>query len=297
MEPTREAARSDAPSVPPGAAAMPVEPTPEELAVLSGIERFAFRLVHRMNQGGWKLFWTWCQSVIGASWIRLATYNLMQVYGLDHLNLITPDRPLLLVANHRSFFDMYVVSSLLFRHVRWRIRLFFPVRGHFFYDSIRGLLVNWIMGWWSMYPPVFTAPEKRIFDKYSLRKLTELCRTGRGHIIGFHPEGKRNLNSDPYSYLRAQPGVGKVIADSAPQVIPVFIAGLGNDLWRQVISNWRGGEAIRVHFGAPLDLAPYLSKRATLRTHKEIADFVMSRIADLGEEDRQQQSSKAIAGD
>ena len=55
--------------------------------------------------------------------------------------------------------------------------------------------------------------------------------------------------ADPYSYLPAQPGVGKLIKDAAPQVIPVFIAGLGNDLSRQVLGNWTGGEKIRIHFG------------------------------------------------
>src|SRR6266853_6776266 len=62
-----------------------VEPTPEELAVLSLFERFAFRVTHRMNRGAWKRFWTWCQSVFGAGWIHIATYNLMRVYGLENI--------------------------------------------------------------------------------------------------------------------------------------------------------------------------------------------------------------------
>ncbi|HKP45235.1 MAG TPA: hypothetical protein VJT50_01430, partial [Pyrinomonadaceae bacterium] len=57
------------------------DPAPEEFAVLSPFERFAFRLVRRMNRGNWKRFWTWCQKVFGAGWIHLSTYNLMKVYG------------------------------------------------------------------------------------------------------------------------------------------------------------------------------------------------------------------------
>src|SRR5207245_11749967 len=60
------------------------KPTTEELAVLSWFERFAFRLVRRMNRGRWKRFWTWCQKVFGAGWIHLSTSNLMNVYGLEH---------------------------------------------------------------------------------------------------------------------------------------------------------------------------------------------------------------------
>jgi 1-acyl-sn-glycerol-3-phosphate acyltransferase len=272
-------------------------PTPEELAVLNSMERFAFRVSHRMNRGRWKLFWTWFQRHIGSRWIQLATYNLLHVYGLEHVEAISHERPLLLVANHRSFFDMYAVSSVLFRRTRWPKTLYFPVRGRFFYESPLGMLVNMLMGWWSMYPPIFAENEKRLFDKYSVRRLAQLCREGRGHVIGFHPEGTRNLSSDPYSYLRAQPGVGKLIKDSAPQVVPVFIAGLGNKLVRQVTGNWSGGEQIRIRFGAPLDLNTLLEKKDHVRTYKEIAEFVMSKIAELGEEDRAAFAIEGMSGD
>ncbi|HET9525531.1 MAG TPA: lysophospholipid acyltransferase family protein [Pyrinomonadaceae bacterium] len=266
-------------------------PTAEELEVLSSFERFALRLVQRMNRGKWKRFWTWCQSTMGAGWIHLSTYNIMNVYGLEHVEAVSRDRPLVLVANHRSFFDMYAVSTVLFRNTSWRKQLFFPVRGRFFYQSPAGLLVNLIMGWWSMYPPFFATgdhplPEKRPFDKYAFRILTDLARTGPGNIIGFHPEGTRNKGDDPYSFLRAQPGVGKLIIEAQPQVIPVFIAGLCNSLPRQVMRNWNREEVIRIHFGPQLDLSEHLNKPDRLRTHKEIADTVMQKIAELGEQDR-----------
>jgi len=210
-----------------------------------------------MNQGAWKRFWTWCQSVFGAGWIHFATYNIMNIYGLENVEAVSRDRPILLVAN----------------------------------QSPLGLFVNLVMGWWSMYPPFFASGEKpmiekREFDKYSVRLLSELCRNGEGNVIGFHPEGTRNKGADPYSYLPAQPGVGKLIKDAAPQVIPVFITGLGNDLPKQVMGNWRGGEQIRIYFGPQLDLTDYLAKPDRIRTYKEIADFVMRKIAELGEQDR-----------
>ena len=143
-----------------------------------------------------------------------------------------------------------------------------------------------------MYPPFFASgenpmPEKRAFDKHSFRLLTELCRNGPGNVISFHPEGTRNKGTDPYSYLPAQPGVGKLIKDAAPQVIPVFVAGLGNNLPKQVLGNWTGGEKVRIHFGPLLDLSGFLDKRDHVRTYKEISDFVMRKIAELGEQDRQ----------
>jgi 1-acyl-sn-glycerol-3-phosphate acyltransferase len=269
-----------------------LEPAPEELAVLSPMEWFAFRLTRRMNRGLWKRLWTFCQRTVGAGWIHLATYNLMRVHGLEHLEAVSHRRPILLVANHRSFFDMYAVSSVLFRRTRWPKALFFPVRGRFFYDSPLGPLVNFLMGWWSMFPPFFAGGEnplvdKRAFDKYSMRVLTALSRTGAGNVIGFHPEGTRNRNEDPYSFLRPQPGVGRLIKEARPQVVPVFIAGLGNNLVRQVLGNWRGGQPVRIHFGPALDLKEFKNRRDSVRTYKEIADFVMTKIAELAERDRE----------
>jgi 1-acyl-sn-glycerol-3-phosphate acyltransferase len=228
---------------------------------------------------------------MGAGWIHLSTYNIMNVYGLEHIEAASRERPLLLVANHRSFFDMYAVSTVLFHNTTWCKQLFFPVRGRFFYQHPLGLFVNLIMGWWSMYPPFFATgdhpiPEKRAFDKFSFRVLTELARTGPGNVIGFHPEGTRNKSDDPYSFLRAQPGVGKLIMDAKPQVIPVFIAGLCNNLPRQVARNWNREDVIRIHFGPQIDLSEHLHKPDRLRTHKEIADFVMEKIAELAQQDR-----------
>ncbi|HRJ87200.1 MAG TPA: lysophospholipid acyltransferase family protein [Pyrinomonadaceae bacterium] len=266
-------------------------PAAEEISVLNATEKAGFYLTRRMNLGAWKRVWTFCQRHIGSLWIYLATYNLMNVFGIENVERADHSRPLLLVANHRSFFDMYTVSSVLFRRTKRPIELYFPVRAKFFYTNPAGWFVNLVMGWWSMYPPFFREEKeavKREFDKFSLRELTRICSKGHAHVIGFHPEGKRNLNGDPYSFLPAQPGIGKVIFAARPQVIPVFIAGLGNDLPKQILGNWRGGEKIRIWFGEPLDLNKFYERSDRLRTHKEIADHLMKKIGELGEADRKQ---------
>lgn len=267
----------------------PLVPANDEISVLSRVERRGFWLAHRMNQGSWKRLMTFFQRHIGSLWIFLATYNLMQVHGLENFEAADGKRPILLVANHRSFFDMYTVSSVLFRRTERPLKLYFPVRAKFFYDRWSGWLVNFIMGWFSMYPPFFREAgevEKRDFDKYSLRRLIQLCSTGEANVIGFHPEGKRNLTGGPYDMLPAQPGVGKVVYSAQPQVIPVFIAGLGNDLPKQILGNWRGGERVRIWFGETMDLTSFYEKADRLRTHKEIADHLMDRISDLAGLDR-----------
>lgn len=270
--------------------AAPLLPLREEIEVLDTTEKIGFRLTHAMNRGAWKRFWTFCQRHIGSLWIKICTYNLMNVYGLENIENSDVERPVMLVANHRSFFDMYTVSSVIFRETKRPIKLFFPVRAKFFYSSPLGWFVNLVMGWWAMYPPFFREAKeakKREFDKFSMRRLTQLASEGPGNVIGFHPEGKRNFSDNPYEFLPAQPGAGKVIYSARPQVIPVFIAGLGNDLTKQVLGNWTGGEKIRIWFGEPMDLTEYYEKGDRLRTHKEISDLIMEHIAKLGEKDRE----------
>ncbi len=266
----------------------PLVPTRDEIAPLNVLERAGFRLAHRMNLGRWKRFMTFCQRHVGSLWIYLATYNLMEVYGIENVENSDASRPLVLAANHRSFFDMYTVSSVIFRRTRRPLKLFFPVRAKYFYDNPLGWIVNLLMGWFSMYPPFFREEReaaKREFDKYSMRRLIQICSENEPNVIGFHPEGKRNLEGGPYDLLKAQPGIGKVIYAARPQVIPVFIAGLGNDLPRQILGNWTGGEKIRIHFGEPVDLEEYYSRPDRLRTHKEIGDFLMEKIKELAEND------------
>lgn len=265
-------------------------PTSDELGVLGPIEKAGFRLTRRMNLGVWKRFWTFCQRHLGSLWIFIATYNLMNVFGIKNVETTDTNRPLILVANHRSFFDMYTVSSVLFRRTKRPMNLYFPVRAKFFYTNPIGWFVNLVMGWWSMYPPFFREEgeaKKREFDKFSMRELLRLASDHSPNVIGFHPEGKRNFEGDEYSFLSAQPGIGKVIYTARPQVIPVFIAGLGNDLPKQILGNWRGGEKVRIWFGEPLDLDEFYERPDRKRTHKELADHLMQEIAVLGEKDRE----------
>jgi 1-acyl-sn-glycerol-3-phosphate acyltransferase len=263
-------------------------PSSAELAVLTTMERFAFRVVHWMNRPQIKPFWTWCQKMFGALWIDICTYNLMQIYGLENVKALQPDRPLVLVANHRSFFDMYVVSAMLYKHTSWPRSLYFPVRGRFFYQSFLGMFVNLVMGWWAMYPPLFYDAQKRTFDQYSIRRLNQLAQGEAGTVIGFHPEGTRNKTADPYAFLPAQPGVGKLIKETQPLVLPVFIAGLRQDrLFKQVLGNWTGGPKIRIHFGNYLELTEFYAMKNHVRTYKAIADHVMAAVGELAERDRQ----------
>jgi len=271
----------------------PMEPDPP-LEALNTFERSAVRLVRRMNTGRWQQCWFWCQREIGARWIAGVTESLLEVHGIEHVAATSRARPLLIVANHRSLFDLYVVMSVLFRRLPgWRA-INFPVRGRFFYQHIGGVLVNGMAAFWAMYPPFFHERRKRRLDQWSLAVLAELCRNGPGRVIGFHPEGTRNRDPDPWSLLPAQPGVGRLIYDAQPQVVPVFLAGLENSIRGILRRRLQGGEPIRLWFGPALDYRDFLARPATAGTYRALAEFALGEIRRLGERDRHQEAERGM---
>jgi 1-acyl-sn-glycerol-3-phosphate acyltransferase len=260
-----------------------VEPA---FASLTLFERLAVRLVRRMNRGRWQRVWFVGQREVGARWIEALSVPLLEVHGLEHVRATSRERPLLLAMNHRTFFDLYVVMSVLFRRLPgWR-GISFPVRGRYFYQRAGGLIVNATMAWWAMYPPFFHEPRKRRFDQWAFSELSALCRDGAGWLIGFHPEGTRNRSPDPYSFLAPQPGIGRLMLEARPPTVPAFIAGLSSRFGEMLHRRLHGGERIRLWFGPSVDYGEFLDRPATGRNSRLVAEHVMKGIRGLAELDR-----------
>ncbi len=227
------------------------------------------------------------QRSFGAGWVDYCTKHLRRVYGLERLPALSPSDSFIFVSNHRSFFDLYVITMLLFRHGLTQ-RIVFPVRAPFFYDSYAGLFVNGIMSFFAMYPPLFRDKKKAFVNVASMRELSYLIRRG-GAFVGVHPEGTRNAQEDPLDFLPAQPGVGKLIYESRVTVIPVFINGLlPNDLKRQVLSNFdKSGRPIYVVFGEPIDFSKEYAQKGSPKLYRAMAERAMTAIGELGREERE----------
>src|SRR5262249_34888679 len=117
------------------------------------------------------------QRSVGQWWILAATAKLRRVYGIDRLPPWDPSGSILLVANHRSFFDLYVTAAeLVARGLPQRI--LFPVRSNFFYDNPFGPLVNGIMSFFAMYPPIFRDRKRAALNLASLDETAALLRRG-----------------------------------------------------------------------------------------------------------------------
>ena len=229
----------------------------------------------------------WCQRTIGQSWITLATGNLHRVHHLERLEPLAPHRSFILVCNHRSFFDLYVLTAAL---LRWKLRhrIVFPVRANFFYDTPAGFFVNGVMSFFAMYPPLFRDKRLSMLNALGLDELASLLRAGET-LVGIHPEGRRNPGDDPYQLLPAKSGVGRLIhAARGVPVVPVFTNGLlPNNLPRQVWSNF-DGSGIPIHsvFGNPIDFGDLLAEPASPRLYARLAERCLDEVRKLGAEEK-----------
>jgi len=254
---------------------------------LSRLERAQIRFVRKtFEQGRLSDAMVTCQRIFGSQWIEHCTKNIREFHGLDRLPVLAKNDSLILVSNHRSFFDMYVLAGY-FVYRGMKQRLVFPVRSKFFYDSPAGLFVNGIMSWFAMYPPIFRDKSRAALNVASLEETIRLVRSG-GMFLGVHPEGQRNTSDDPYTFLPAQRGVGKIFQECPKaKVVPVFINGLGNDLPKQVRGNFDGtGKKIIAVFGEPIDFGDALRRPSSPKVHRELSEIAMQHVAKLGEEER-----------
>jgi len=259
---------------------------------LSLLERTLIAIVRRTFEPGlFSRALQYGQRTIGCGWIHHCTKHLRHVHGYERLPPLDRGQSYILIANHRSFFDLYVVfGDLVHRGLQHRI--VFPVRSTFFYDNPLGLLVNGIMSFFAMYPPLFRDRKKALMNPLALEELAFLLRRG-GMFAGIHPEGTRKRDDDPYTFLPAQRGVGKVIQDSRVPVIPVFINGLLNDLPKQVRSNFdRTGQDIFVVFGKPVEFGDLLDQGKSPKVHQAISDRVMQAVGELGLEEQKLRAAR-----
>jgi 1-acyl-sn-glycerol-3-phosphate acyltransferase len=285
------AVTSEAPNRFPNAAEPSRPPYRDILALgertLTAVERAQIRFVRRTFERPWMSDLAAAhQRTLGASWVQFTTYNLTEVYGLDRFPRLAPNDSVILVSNHRSFFDMYVLSALLIKRLHMKKRLVFPVRSKFFYDSPAGLLVNGVMSAFAMYPPIFRERSRAALNIASLDETIRLL--GRGGVfLGMHPEGKRN-QGDPYEFLPAQRGVGRILHECPnAKVVPVFINGLGNGFIQQIRDNFNGrGERVIAVFGEPIDFGAYLKRPSSPKLHKELSDISMEHVRRLSQEER-----------
>ena len=267
-------------------------PNAEGDVPLSRVERVALRFAELANEDA-RGKWLQTRFLRGVSyvWVRAGIAHRMLVDGLEDLMALRPESGVMFVSNHRSFFDQYAMLLACYMGpVPWAKRLYFPVRSNFFYDQPLGIFVNAAVAGGAMYPPIYRQSERRQLNDDALDRMVEIVRQ-RGNVLGMHPEGTRGKGPDPYTFLPAQPGVGKVALVAKPIVIPTFVHGLGNKILQDIQWNFQAGarreHAVIVAFGKPVDYSDLMAETPRPALYKKTADRFMAEIGKLAKREQE----------
>jgi len=261
-----------------------IRPTREELGVLAPVERLGFHLADLIARHAPGFSTAWNSTILVATTWLIVRRRLV-VSGLEHIRALDPDRGVIMVANHRSFFDFFTIECALFSRTGMSRRLLFPVRANFFYDHPLGLAINFAMSGMTMFPPVLRTPHKRSFNRYGTRRCAAEIEQNKV-VLGLHPEGTRNQHPDPFHLRPGKLGIGEILLEApSAQVLPVFLTGLTNDFLEELRRNWRCPEQHPIHiaFGPTIDLSDLQAARAERRAQRSAVDRAMQGIRAVAE--------------
>lgn len=252
---------------------------------LTGFERFAVASVTAIHKNPVTKYLSYLFTrYVSMQWILLVTGRRIEITGREHVERLDPERGILLVANHRTMWDMYVALSvwLTINDRRWE--MYFPVKRTFFYTHPVGWLVNLGISGGGMWPPMSQTLDRSGRNAAGLVELTQVL-DRPFTIVGIHPEGTRNKGADPLAFLRAKGGVGRVIKACDPDVLvmPFYMDGLSDSLKLEFQRGFsppgpRREPPIRLVFGEPVPV----SQLDREQPPKVLAAEVLQWVHDLG---------------
>jgi 1-acyl-sn-glycerol-3-phosphate acyltransferase len=164
----------------------------------------------------------------------------------------------LLAANHISAYETIFLPWAVVRHFPMRM-LWAPAKEELFQKPFQRFLYS---SWGAF-------PVRRGRDVRAGKTINELLVDQR---VMLFPEGTRHRDG---VLGKGNRGVGKIIYDTRPAVIPTALIGLNH--WKFPGFGQKG----MVVFGSPLDFSDLFQRDDCKETHQQIVDRVMLAIADL----------------
>ena len=181
------------------------------------------------------------------TWMRI--FHALQFHGLSN---IPAAGPVVIAANHPSYFDPVVLSLATGRHVR-----FFALA-----DILNVPLIGWFCRHWGILP-VYRGGD----NEPTVRNALDVLK--RGGAIGIFPEGRRSMQ---WAMGKAKPGVGRLALQSGATIVPCVIYGT----WKA----WPHLTALPHPAKVVVDFLPPLQPEGpdTKENHQRIADQVRELI-------------------
>lgn len=174
--------------------------------------------------------------------------------------------PVILAANHLSFFDSIVIPFVAPRPVA------FLAKAEYFHGrGLKGRLLR------ACFRATDAIPVQRGAHRTaeaSLRAALDVLTQGRA--FGIYPEGTRSRDGRLY---RGRTGVAWLALASGAPVVPVGV--VGTDRIQPVGARVPRIRRVTVRFGAPLTFAPPAGQQRAAQTRRAITDEVMDAIRTL----------------
>lgn len=186
--------------------------------------------------------------------------NSFKIKGAEN---IPASGGVLLASNHISAYETVFLPWAIIRHFPLQM-LWAPAKEELFQKTFQ----RWIYSSWGAFPV------RRGRDVRAGRVINELLATDK---VMLFPEGTRHKDG---VLGKGNRGVGKIIYDTRPVVIPTALVGL---------NKWKfpgAGQEGAVIFGAPLDFSDLYALEDVKETHQLIVERVMSAIAGLLEQEQ-----------
>jgi 1-acyl-sn-glycerol-3-phosphate acyltransferase len=181
-----------------------------------------------------------------------------------------PDGPAIIIANHRSPVD----PLFLWMNHHWnlpggRLRVMSFLMAREFYEK-RG--IKWIC------VAVQSIPVERS-GKDAGPTRDALRRLQQGDWVGIFPEGRINTGA---GLQKGNPGVAWLALRSQAPVYPVYIHN--SPRGKDMVASFYTRTRVRITYGDPIDLSPFMNRRRTPELLDEITHAMMTQLGELGGE-------------
>ena len=168
--------------------------------------------------------------------------------------------PVILAANHQSYFDRPLAGSVSGRAIYFLAR--------------RTLLNGAVLGWLLPKLNVVPVDSEGGKDRTALKALIRILRAGEGTLV--FPEGQRTVDGN---LQPAQPGLGLVIARTLAPVVPMRIFG-AYEAW-PIHEKWPRLGRVTIIVGEPIYFTQQDVEAGGKELYQRLSQRVMDAIATL----------------
>lgn len=196
-------------------------------------------------------------------WSFFHLLNRTRVHGLEN---IPRSGGVLIASNHLSAVDTLLIPLY---GIQWlsSAQFWSPAKKELFDIPV----IGWVLLSWRAFPV------KRGQD---MRVLNRIAALAREHTVMIFPEGTRSRDG---RLLQGQAGVGKIVYEARPAVVPTLVVHTDRFLPKGARFP-RFFLPYRVVFGRPLNLEALYAMPDDRETYQKIVDEIMNAIQDLKNE-------------